>query len=167
MRLCGIIYIAPADVAALDQKDQSVDVHFSTNTLKHVPPESLRRILGAAKRVLKPDGICIHLIDLSDHFAHGDNRISRVNFLRFDDNEWNRHAGNRFMYMNRLRASEYLRIFEECGFGLHDVEAVVDDHCLELIRSGVIPLDDRFRDMAAEDLATLMLFVVGTPENRS
>ena len=163
MQLCGIAYFAPADAAMLDHSDHCLDIHFSTNVLEHVTPESLCRILYAAYRLLKSDGMCIHSIDLSDHFAHSDTGISRANFLRFDDNEWDHYAGNRFMYMNRLRASEYLRIFERCGFQFHDVNSDIDNHCLDLIMSGAIPMADRFRDMTAKDLATLTLFVVGTP----
>ncbi|MDD9957008.1 MAG: methyltransferase domain-containing protein [Anaerolineaceae bacterium] len=163
LRLCGIDYRAPADAAALDLADGSIDVHLSRAVLEHVPPDDLAGILREASRVLKPDGLCVHLIDLSDHFQHQDTSISRVNFLRYSEAEWERLAGNRFMFMNRLRAGDYLTIFAEAGLELLDQSRVVDDEALRLIESGALPLDGRFEGRTPEDLATTRLLVVARP----
>ena len=164
MDLCRIRYLAPADAARIDQYGRAIDIHFSTNVLEHIHPGELKRILSAAARALKQAGMCIHIVDLSDHFAHNDGRISRINFLRFDDAKWKRYAGNQFMYMNRLRASEYVQMFENSGFLIRDISTVVDSHCLDVVRSGGVPLAGRFLDMEAEDLATTKLVVVGVPK---
>lgn len=163
LQLCGIDYRAPADASALDLAAESIDVHLSRHVLEHVPPEALARILREAARVLKPDGLCVHLIDLSDHFQHQDSSISRVNFLRFSEAEWERLAGNRFMYMNRLRAGDYLAIFAAAGLELVDLSREVDDEALRLIESGGLPLDGRFAGRPAEDLATMGLLLVARP----
>ncbi|MCY3946906.1 MAG: methyltransferase domain-containing protein [Anaerolineaceae bacterium] len=163
MQLCSIDYRAPADAAALDLADGSIDVHLSRNVLEHVPPDALADILREAARVLKPDGVCVHLIDLSDHFQHQDSSISRINFLRYSEAEWERLAGNRFMFMNRLRASDYLAIFAAAGLEIVDQSRVVDDEARRLIESDGLPLDFRFEGRTSEDLATTRLLVVARP----
>ena len=163
LQLCRIDYRAPADAAALDLADGSVDIHLSRNVLEHVPPDALAGMLREAARVLKPDGLCVHLIDLSDHFQHSDPSISRLNFLRYSEAEWERLAGNRFMFMNRLRASDYLSIFADAGLELLDLNSDVDDEARRLIESGGLPLDKRFEGRRSEDLATTKMLVVARP----
>ena len=51
------------------------------------------------------------MVDYSDHFSHSDQTISSINFLRYSDDEWQRYAGNRYMYMNRLRHDDVLALF--------------------------------------------------------
>ena len=34
-----------------------------------------------AKRLLSPDGVMVHLIDLNDHINHDNVTLSRINFL--------------------------------------------------------------------------------------
>ena len=163
LQLCSIDYRAPADAAALKLADGSIDVHLSRHVLEHVPPDDLAAILREAARVLKPDGLCVHLIDLSDHFRYQDSSISWVNFLRFSEAEWERLAGNRFMFMNRLRASDYRSIFAAAGLDIIDLDSVVDDEALRLIESGGLPLDGRFEGRTSNDLATTEILVVARP----
>lgn len=164
LELCNIHYEAPVDAATLPIPEHSLDVHLSQAVLEHVPPDDLRRILEASVKVLRPDGLCVHLIGSSDHFQHNDSSISPVNFLRFTDTEWDRLAGNRFMYMNRLRASDYLLLFEECGLEVLDVNCTVDEESRRLLESGGLPLDEQFRGKSVSDLATTELLVVARPK---
>ncbi len=163
LQLCGIDYLAPADASALAVPERSFDLHLSRHVLEHVPPDDLERLLREAARVLKPGGLCAHLIDPSDHFRYQDSSISRVNFLRFNEAAWERLAGNRFMYMNRLRAGDYLSRFAEAGLEVLDVNSVVDEESRVLIESGGLPLDERFTGKTVEDLATTELLVVARP----
>ncbi len=163
LQLCRIDYRAPADTAALDLPDGSIDVHLSRAVLEHVPPDDLAGMLREAARVLKPDGLCVHLIDLSDHFQHQDSSISRVNFLRYSEEEWGRLAANRFMFMNRLRAGDYLSTFATAGLEVLDVSSEVDEESRTLIESGGLPVDGRFEGRTSEDLATTRLLVVARP----
>ena len=160
-RLCRVTYVAPTEAAAVGFETDRFDIHVSTHVLEHVTPNALVQILEDGARILKSGGTCVHLIDLSDHFAHSDGKISRVNFLQFDENKWSHYAGNRFMYMNRLRASDYLDIFRHSGFQIIRLESGIDHHCLHLIRSGVVPIAEYFRGKDVEDLATLRLLVCG------
>jgi hypothetical protein len=71
-----IEYLAPMDAANTQLPENSIDCHFSVTTLEHIPEVLLRDIFVEAKRILKPVGIAIHFIDLSNHFAHQDRSIS-------------------------------------------------------------------------------------------
>jgi len=158
--LCGIGYHAPADAARLNLPDASVHVHVSTMVFEHIPEPSIRAILAEAKRVLVPGGLLIHCIDYSDHFSHGDRSIPPIHFLRFSDAEWSRIAGNRYMYMNRLRVDDYERLFEAAGHRVIENETSQRPELLELIRSGRLPLDPRFAGRPDRSLATTSSWLV-------
>jgi hypothetical protein len=56
-------------------------------------------------------------VDLSDHWSHGDPSIGEVNFLRYPPRQWRRlNPSNHFQ--NRLRHSDYLRLFAAAGFAV-------------------------------------------------
>jgi len=136
IKMANIQYLAPADAANTNLFNDSIDYHISTNTLEHIPYEVLKNIFIEAKRILKDKGIAIHFIDLSDHFQHQDNSISRINFLRFSDNEWSYIARNQFAYCNRLRASDYLTLFNELRFDIVHVEKIINENSMNKIQDG-------------------------------
>jgi ubiquinone/menaquinone biosynthesis C-methylase UbiE len=59
----GIHYIAPGDASQTNLPEKSIDVHFSVTVLEHVEPNALNGILREARRMLKPNGVAIHMID--------------------------------------------------------------------------------------------------------
>jgi hypothetical protein len=154
-----IEYVAPADAASAGLDAGSIDVHFSHTVLEHIPEPALRGILIESCRVLSRNGIAFHHIDPSDHFSHADSRISKINFLRYSDEEWNRYAGNRFAYHNRLRLSDYLRLFEECGHRIIRSEIHCDEESLREIARG-FPLDAKFRGHSAESLSASVILLI-------
>lgn len=160
LSLAGIEYRAPADATRLDLPDGSVDFHYSSNVFEHIGSETMRGILRESRRILVPGGLFLHRMDLSDHFSHTDRSIVGVNFLRFDEEEWDRLAGNRYMYHNRMRAFEYRSLFEETGADILDFEEHVDERSLAALTEE-FPLDPRFRGHTPRDLAVTYLTVVG------
>lgn len=148
-----IVYLAPMDAASTQLPEKSVDCHFSVTTLEHIPETVLRDIFAEAQRILKPTGIAIHFVDLSDHFSHQDRSISSINFLKFSDSEWDRLAGNAFAYCNRLRASDYYKLFSECHFKVLRKETVVDVEALDSLHNGFV-LHDKFKHCDPEDICT-------------
>jgi hypothetical protein len=91
-----------------------------------------------------------HFIDMSDHYAHFDRRISEYNYLRYSDRRW-RPFNNRLQYQNRLRISDYRRIVQEAGFRVVAEDA--ERGPAELLEQ--ITLAPRFRSYSQEDLAVL------------
>jgi hypothetical protein len=160
--MIAVRYMSPVDAATLPLQSHTMDFHISNTVLEHIPRDTLIRILQEGARVTRSEGLFVHIIDLSDHFSHADSSISPVNFLRFNEQEWNRLAGNRFMYQNRLRAGDYAEIFRESGLSILDIESKIDRAALQDIGDASI-IDERFRGRPSEELATVELCVVASP----
>lgn len=109
------------DARKIDLPDGSIDLINSNNTFEHIYPGILSDILAEFKRVLRPDGIMSHFIDMSDHFAHLDKSITIYNYLKFSDREW-AWIDNSVQPQNRLRLSDYLELFAQAGLKIIDRE---------------------------------------------
>ena len=162
LALTNIRYLAPADAGRLDMKDGSIDFHISYTVLEHVPAEEMKRIFREGRRVLKPDGLFVHCIDFSDHFAHSDSSVSTLNFLQFSESDWNRLAGNRYMYHNRLRVDEFRELAAESGLEILALDARVDEAAMEVLRNG-FPLNERFVDKDFQTNAATEAWLVASP----
>lgn len=160
LEACAIRYCAPCDAANTDLPAESVDYHLSVNTFEHIPPEALRAILKEGARIIRPEGLFLHGVDYSDHFAHTDASISYVNFLQYSDAAWDAYAGNRYMYHNRLRHDDCLGIFEAAGHDLVKVEPRIDRRSHDLLARAAIGIDGRFRDKALDVLATSSALII-------
>lgn len=154
LELCCIQYIAPGDASALNLADNSIDFHVSCNVFEHIPPGTLRAILIEGLRLIREDGLFIHRIDYSDHFSHSDSSISSINFLQFNDRRWNKIAGNRYMYMNRLRVDDFQTLYEQAGHSILKLQSDMDQVALEAIKEGSLVLDEAFSDKSQDVLAT-------------
>lgn len=152
-RLCAFDYHAPCDAAHLSFDTGSFDCQISYATLEHIPPEWLRAVHVEARRVLRGGGVGLHRIDLSDHFYRTDRSISPLNFLQFDQRTWAAIGGNRYVYTNRLRIDDYLRLFEECGFRVVACERYSNPRGLEQLRDPSFRVDESFRGKSEADLA--------------
>lgn len=163
LEMCNIQYMAPADAARLPLGDGTIDFHVSSNVFEHIPPNSLASILREATRLLRHNGLAIHRIDHSDHFSHSDRTLSPIHFLRYNEKQWSRFAGNRYMYMNRLQIDDYERIF--CSNG-HEVLALVGEPNHELLKQlqqCPPPLGERFVAKPERTLATVQSMFVSRP----
>lgn len=144
---------------------QSVNIVLSRTVLEHIPEDVLPSLLQGWERLLKPNGISIHLIDHSDHFEHNDKRISRVNFLQFNQKQWaaiNRIAG----YQNRLRHGDYLRIVQDAGLMLLAPTTIEDTRIEDDMQ--VLRLASPFDRSSRQDLLTVeTCLVLGPGKNLS
>lgn len=151
--LCQITYIAPGDAANTHLPEQHVDFHTSYTVFEHIPPDVLTDILREGNRIIKNNGLFVHRIDYSDHFSHSDKSISAINFLQYSDNEWAKYAGNRYMYMNRLRHDDFLALFESVGQQIIAVETSIDQRSEDLLQTKALNLNGRFSSKTKEVLA--------------
>jgi SAM-dependent methyltransferase len=153
-------YRFPPELSELDP--YSIDLVYSRSVLEHLPEPILKHSLAEWKRILKPGGHCIHFIDNSDHFEHRDKALSRLNFLTLSDFAWKVACLNPQNYQNRLRHSDYLRLFHDAGYDLIHVNGVVNAQVLaDLPRLHVV---DKFQAYEPEDLATLLTIIVAKPK---
>jgi SAM-dependent methyltransferase len=92
----------------------SIDYCFSNAVLEHIPRNEFDKMATEFFRVLKPNGVCIHRVDLKDHLG------GKLNNLRFSESTWEgmlfRKSG---FYTNRIRFSEMATIFRNAGFDCH------------------------------------------------
>jgi hypothetical protein len=122
----GIEYRAPYDAAKIDFNEKSIDACVSTNTLEHIPEESILPIFLRLYKTLKDNGIVSAKIDYSDHYAHTDKTISLLNYLKFDQNGWRKYNHN-CHFQNRLRHYDYVKIFKRCGFVVIEEDLVFSE----------------------------------------
>ncbi|NOT85208.1 MAG: methyltransferase domain-containing protein [Methylococcaceae bacterium] len=151
--LCCIEYLAPADATKLPLAAKSIDFYSSYNVFEHIPPTVLQQIFTESNRVIKDDGLFVHRIDYSDHFAHDDKSISAINFLQYTDAEWGKYAGNSYMYMNRMRHDDFLKLFQSAGQSLLVENPVLNQDCLTLLNNQRLPLDMQFKEKSIAVLA--------------
>jgi hypothetical protein len=160
LEACSIRYIAPGDAAKTDLADGSIDFHVSYEVLEHIPESVLRAILEEGSRIVARDGLFLHKVDFSDHFSHSDASISKVNFLKYGDRAFAALAGNRYMYMNRLRVDDFLRLYADSGHRVLEVVPEVDRGVADLVGRGGMRLAERFRGKSIDALATMNAWIV-------
>ena len=110
-----IFYKAPVKVPYAELDENSIDIVFSNTTFEQIPPYGINELLVDAKRILTSNGVIAHLIDCSDHYNHSAPAISKLNFLQFSETECCKF-NSKFLYQNRLRASNYHELIEKAGF---------------------------------------------------
>jgi len=115
----GIDYRAPCDARGTGLAAGSFDLISSTFTLEHIPRDDIAPILRECARLLADGGIVRCSIDMQDHYAFDDPRISVYNFLRYSDRRW-RLINSSLHYQNRLRARDYRELFAEAGLSIID-----------------------------------------------
>jgi len=164
-RLCQIDYIAPGNATDTSLPGQYVDFHTSYKVLEHIPLAELTGIFTEGNRIVKNNGLFIHKIDYSDHFSHLDRSISAINFLQYSDKKWEKYAGNIYMYMNRLRHDDYLNLFKSLGHQVIEIKSRKDRESRDLLISGGLHLDERFRSKSEDVLATTEAWIVSQKNN--
>ena len=110
----------PCDSSKTGLEDSAVDFIYSHNVFEHIPPNLIPRIMDECYRVLKDDGIISFAIDYSDHYTTIDKSITPYNFLQYSDKKWKKYNPP-LHYVNRLRHSDFVRIFSQTGFEIVEV----------------------------------------------
>ena len=120
----GIDYVAPGDAAHTPLPDASVDAVTSSLVLEHVPPDAIAAIFRELHRIVRPGGLVSSTIDPSDHYSHGDARVTPWDFLTYGSVQW-RAMNPPLLYQNRLRASEHVAIMTKAGFRMTEVRSTL------------------------------------------
>jgi hypothetical protein len=153
----GIVYVAPADLGAADLAPLSFDAFYSVDTLEHIPAADLTNVLVASRRLLKSSGVMVHLIDYGDHYARGSGHLSCFNFLTYSEGAW-RRFNSKFHYVNRLRHSQFVRMFNDVGMRIDRMEAVIEE-TQPLVLDKLAP---EFSGFQVEDLFTVRAMIVSS-----
>ena len=107
----NINYLAPMSLEKLKEQELKFDACISSTTLEHLSTKDLEECFDILKKIIKKNGIISAAIDYSDHYSHTDNNIENLNFLQFNDKEWDKY-NTPMLFQNRLRHQDYRKIFE-------------------------------------------------------
>jgi|SRR5579871_957979 len=152
-RRFGIDYRAPADARNTALPADSVDCITNTFTLEHIPPADVRAILRECRRILKPGGALLSMIDYQDHYSFRDPQISVYNFLQYSARKW-RWFNSSLHYQNRLRHCQYRQMFFKAGFETLS-EELREPSPLDLERLRSMRLSAEFQRFSLDDLRVL------------
>jgi len=130
-----------------------VDVIFGQGVLEHIPPSIIKNLLDDARQILRTGGMIFHVIDNADHREHGDNRLSRIDFLKYSDRVWSYLCLHPQDFTNRLRHSDYVKMVEEAGFVIVYERSFVEANARDAISN--FPLAGRFQGRKPDDLAAI------------
>jgi len=147
-----IRYLAPADARHIEQASGSVDFFCSTSTLEHIPPHDIAAIIAEFRRTASSKALFSFIVDYHDHYCNADRGITRINFYKYSDVAW-RFLNPSNHYQNRLRHSDYERIFADCGLVSQESRPIVQGISVDNVR-----LARRFRHYHAQDLMALKGF---------
>jgi len=155
----GVVrYHAPADASATGLPDATIDVVFSNSVLEHVPAGVIAACFTEARRILRPGGIVFHSVNCGDHYAYADPRIHQLHYLQFSDRTWQRW-NNHFLYQNRLRAVDFVRMAEDAGFTIEiDTSRPSPERLRQL---DALTVDPSFARYTREELAVTSIDMVG------
>ncbi len=146
------------DGRATGLPDSSIDLFVSNNVLEHIPQESIRGVFREARRLAAPCAVMSHFIDMTDHYAYGDSSIGMYNFLKYRSWAW-RFTNNSLQYQNRLRASDYAKLFKESGWEIV-IQEQTRGRVEELPHGELAP---EFRRYDVDDLLTKNAWVACRP----
>jgi hypothetical protein len=150
-KLYRIDYRAPGDARNTGLPDDSVDFFCSTSTLEHIPAPEIKAILSECNRIASKQALYSFIIDYHDHYGTADHRIGRFHFYRYTDTQWRRFNPPNH-YQNRLRHSDYERLFAETGLrAVANCRIVPSWAEQEFLKATVGPA---FKTYSHEDLVT-------------
>ncbi len=130
------VEIALYDGARLPFPDATFDKVFSCDVMEHV--RNPRPLVAEMRRVLVPGGTVFARVDLRDHYylAVEDRWLT---CLKFSTALWNSMTWYRSSYVNRLRLSDWNRVFAEAGFVADYAVIERSERLAELHDQGALP----------------------------
>jgi len=117
LRACNAHYLTRGVESLRSIPAQSVDFIYSHAVLEHVRRHEFQAVLNEFRRILRPDGVGSHRIDLTDHLGGGLNNLRIAS--EYWEAEWVARSG---FYTNRLRFSEIVRLCKQTPFTVETLD---------------------------------------------
>lgn len=136
------------DARKTNFEPNSIDFICSNNTFEHIPKFILKDILIEFSRILKPQGMMSHFIDMSDHFAHFDKTITIYNFLQFTEKQWDM-IDNSIQPQNRMRFVDYKKMYKELNIDI--LHEKIRPYDINMVKN--MKIAESFKSYALSDLA--------------
>jgi SAM-dependent methyltransferase len=107
------IYLVEGTKSLMSIPDESIDFMWSQAVLEHIRVKEFDVAMAELYRIVKPDGILSHRVDLKDHLggALNNRRIAS----KMWESEWMARSG---FYTNRITYGDMLNRFENAGFSV-------------------------------------------------
>ena len=122
---------------------ETVDFCFTNSVLSVIPKSDFAKMVDELLRILKPNGVCVHRVDLRDLLDGG------LNNLRFSDARWEGALFSKSgFYTNRIRFREMVGIFEQAGFKCTLLRVTR----WEQLPTPRVKMDPAFRQLSDDDL---------------
>ncbi|MCL2819438.1 MAG: class I SAM-dependent methyltransferase [Oscillospiraceae bacterium] len=144
---------APCDARKTGLPDESIDFIYSQEVFEHISPALLPDIMAESYRILKPGGIVSLAIHYNDHYCSIDKNISPYNFLRYSEKQWKKY-NPQLHYVNRLRHSDFIRIFKSAGFKILEEHPSRPGNWEEQIKN--FPFAKEFTDKYTQDELSIL-----------
>ncbi|HEY4210715.1 MAG TPA: class I SAM-dependent methyltransferase [Steroidobacteraceae bacterium] len=113
LEICSASYVIDGLASLRQVPSASVDFIWSHAVLEHIRVDEFLPTMNELRRVLRPDGVCSHRVDLQDHLA------GELNNMRFSSRLWERNWMARSgFYTNRIRMRQMVSLFEAAGFAV-------------------------------------------------
>lgn len=154
----GGCYVAPADTCALPIESGTVDAVISSLVLQCIPQHLLAPVLVESWRILSSQGVAVHRLRLSDEYAAADAHRNHLEYLKYSQATWERWYNHRLKHQNRLRSSQFSKLFEDAGFESVERSLGVDTESIPRLKE--IGVDSSFAQLDWNDLATVSMSVV-------
>ena len=148
------IELVIADLSRDASRLNECDLIISNNVFEHISPGNLQLIVQNTVDSNNRPRLASHEIDLSDHYSHFDSKIGPHNFLKYSHRAWG-FFNNKLAYQNRLRASDYRKIFAASGWSV-EAESVDLPAGFTTIQNRVHP---EFHSYELSDLAVTQLWI--------
>lgn len=144
IKVCDGKYLIEGNQSLAKIPSESIDFSFSQVVLSVVLKSDFNRLVAELYRIMKPNSVSHHRIDLKDFLGGG------LNNLRFSEATWEGDLLSKSgFYSNRIRFREMIGIFEKAGFTCIPGPRIVRWAKLPTPRE---KLDPAFRDLEDEDL---------------
>jgi SAM-dependent methyltransferase len=101
-------------VHSLSLPNDAADVVFSVSLLEHL--DRVEDALESLRRITKPGGLGVHVVDFVDHGIYSNAGVSPFEFLTVQSAESLVHGSN------RIRCDEFCALFEQHGFVVSRVD---------------------------------------------
>jgi len=110
------IHLYESQIIPKEIKESSADIFFSNSVLHRISFNWLKKMIYDASKALVEDGIFWHEVSCHDINSTHDKRITRYHYLKYSDWFWKLITSEINNNQNRLRQSDFLKLFEEVGF---------------------------------------------------
>jgi len=144
-----IHYMAPCDATNSGLDNGCIDLVYSNSVLEHIPQKIITAMFKESHRILRSGGLMFHSVNCGDHYSYFDKSIHQLNYLKYDEMQW-RFWNNSFLYQNRLRAIEFIKMATAENFEIVlDTSQATEKRLTQLKQ---ISIAKCFQDYAPEEL---------------